>query len=704
MKPSLRLTIVLVLAGCLLVPLRATKVLATLDILVLLPAWTLAARMRTSLIPTLGMSATASPVLFGAVVLVLMLMGIQAYAAAWIAFGVFALLFLAFGETRELDTNDAELRIARWLLVVAAIAGVLAFTLPLTNEWWRVREDSWFHAAVFQRVANHGVPPTDPLFAGLRLQYMYFYHALLVCVSSLSSLGPFHAMILVNSAALVGCVLGFGYLASFFSRRVWPRVLGGAFAVFGMNGLFYLFYPIHFARAFVGDTSGAAVLASFFPWSPYGHATATKLLSVENNQFFFLDKFMLGTALSLTLGLVCTLLALLISARRGLWSRMHALFFVVTVAGLLHLHAVVGVTAVGATLVVLALLLLIRSHTDGNGPSYAALTGLALVGVAIAVPYMFSLFPRGETGGASLRIALQSGQTLGILSDILPALILAIPFLRWWGKRDEWRSAGRAAPPSDGPDEAPAPPGGIVMGRLFGELSLSPSGIVAMWTLIVLVIALVVDLPTTNETKFSFPLFLPLAAFAVGGIDRLWDTRGRRALAVVLVVLSTVPLNGIYFYQAFRDASTIEFADDEMAAYRWIAHATPQDAVFIDADDIVRIPVMAGRDLYWGNETYAKVFSYPVTEMRRRREIRNAVFSEAGLTPRQLGDLRALGRPVWVLLRGVQFDTHLLFQQMRSDPLYEGRFIAGEYGVFEVDLGEVDLGEPADTTFSRDAP
>jgi hypothetical protein len=306
--PSVRLPVrvfvVLALAGLLLVPLLVTRATATLLFVGLVPGWAIAVRARSSLLPTLGLAAAVSPVIFGAVVLVAMLAGLPPVAAAWVAVCACAVLYVAFGGARVV-TNSAEVRIAWWLVAVAAVAAVLAFTLPLTNEWWRMREDSWFHAAVFTHIVQQGLPAVDPYFSPLRLQYVYFYHTILAGAAALSGLGPFRTMILVNAAALVACVFGFQYLASFFSRRVGPRVWGGVFALFAMNGLFYLFYPIRFARAFLGETSGPQVLRHFFPWSPPGHETAARLLSIEGNQFLFLDKFMLGTALSVTFSLVC---------------------------------------------------------------------------------------------------------------------------------------------------------------------------------------------------------------------------------------------------------------------------------------------------------------------------------------------------------------------------------------------------------------
>jgi len=229
-----------------------------------------------------------------------------------------------------------------------------------------------------------------------------------------------------------------------------------------------------------------------------------------------------------------------------------------------------------------------------------------------------------------------------------------------------------------------------MMGRLFGELSLSPAGMVAMWWMIVLVISCVVDLPANNETKFSFLLFLPLAAFAVGGLNRMWaSVRGRR-FAVAFVAACTLPLSGVYMYQAAGDSGPDSLGADEMATYRWIEKATPVDAVFIDSKDIVRIPVLAARDLYWGNETYARNWSYPTAEMILRRATRDSTYSLSGPTPEQVKALEALDRPVYVLARGIQFDDYDGFERLRRNPLFTGRFLAGDYAVFQFDFARAD--------------
>ena len=38
----------------------------------------------------------------------------------------------------------------------------------------RYRSDAWFHAAVIAQIGDYGIPPEDPYFAGLALQWMKY--------------------------------------------------------------------------------------------------------------------------------------------------------------------------------------------------------------------------------------------------------------------------------------------------------------------------------------------------------------------------------------------------------------------------------------------------------------------------------------------------------------------------------------------------
>jgi hypothetical protein len=432
-----------------------------------------------------------------------------------------------------------------------------------------------------------------------------------------------------------------------------------------MNGWFYLFYPIRVARALGGESRGPDMLREFFAWSPEGHDTALRLLSVEGNQFMFLDKFMIGTAFSLTFGLAAAVLFLLAGARRGAWSVRHDVALVLCAAGATALHVVTGATVAMAAALVLALLLVVRAQPAAGGPSYARLVAWIGLGVALVVPYLASTLPRHGGGGASIGFALQARVLLGLVADILPALVLALVFLRGWRDHRD---------------------GEVLGARLFSELSLSATGMLVLWTAIVLVIALTVDLVTNNETKFAFLVHLPLAAFAVGGLERLWERRRARNLALFAVLTAVLPLHMVYFHHAVRDASVCEVTTGEKAAYAWIQRHTPPDAVIIEENDIVRVPVLASRDLYWGGEAYALNWAYDPDEMRDRRLLRDAVFSEESMDDEDRLRLRALGRPVFVVYRTKEHEFTDDAERFLARPGFRGRFTAETVTVFELDL------------------
>jgi hypothetical protein len=485
---------------------------------------------------------------------------------------------------------------------------------------------------------------------------------LLAGCAALAHIDLFYAMILLNAMALTATAFMFYAFAGLFSHRAGPRVAGMCVLLFAMNGWFYLFYPLRLLKVLVGDSRGAAVMRELFPWQPLGHDTALRLLSIEGGPFMFLDKFMLGTAFSLTFSLTLAVLFLLAGARRGVWSARHDVAFVACIAGTMLLHVVTGATVVIATLLVLALLMIVRATPAAGGPSYARLAAWTGLGLALTVPYLLSTTSPG--GSATVSLGLQPRLMLGVLSGVLPALVLALVFLRGGSSHRD---------------------GEVLGARLFSELSLSATGILVLWTGIVLVMALTVDLVTSNETKFVFLAHLSLAALAVGGLERWWDDRRARRVLVLAVLSATLPLHMLYFHHAVRDASVDEETPGQQAAYAWIRTHTPPDAVFIDESDRVRIPVRASRDLYWGTEVYAFNWGYDPEEMRARRLLRDAVYSIDGLSDDDRLRLEALGRPVYVIYQTKLDEFTDDGERFLSRPGFKGRFTAERVSVFEVD-------------------
>jgi hypothetical protein len=669
---SYRIVFLVAVVGLLAVPVTGLRLVAALVILCYLPAAPFAARAGLPFLSAIALIVTVSPLLIALPVMAVMVLGLPVETAVWAIVGISMAQFLTYGTQRALSATTAEKRLLIGLVVVVAVAAILTLWLPATNTWWRFREDSWFHAAVFRRIANYGLPAVDPYFSPLRLQYMYFYHVLLLTVSTLTGLGPFGAMIFTNFIALGGCVLGFNFLAGLFTQRSSIRVTGVILCMFAMNGLFYLFFPLRLVRAVWGEMTGSNLLQQYYSLSPLGHATVSRFISVEGNQHLFLDKFMLGTALSLTLGLVCALLALMVLAHKGRWTWIHSFFYVVVLSGAMFLHLVVGVTiaaaTVGTIIVTAVLRPRIRAPEDEGGLAVRWQAFLAIFSIVIVIPYMINVMPHGGPG-PSVTISIQSRQVFGVLSCLLPALIPAL----WYLVRAER------------PRRPDAAGGG-----------LSSSGVLAVWAACVLAIALLVDLPTINETKFVFPLYIALSALAVGALER-WTTalsprsgrsgrsgRSRGSWVVAYVVLCTLPLNVLYFAGAFADRSEFNRTPSEISLYDWIRKTTRDEAVFLEADDIVRIPVLAERDQYWGTEAYAHIWGYPPDEIEVRRALRDAIFGEKELTDDLLEHAAALRRPFYVILRNIHADGGKKFKSLADDPRLTGKFMYENIAVFEL--------------------
>lgn len=656
---SYRIVFLVAIVALLAVPVAAVRVFAALVIMCYLPAAPFAARAGTGLPASLALIVGVSPLMIVVPVMVVVLLGLPVMTAVWAIVGIAMAQFLVYGTQRALVAASDEKRLLIAMGVILLVAVVLSIWLPVTNTWWRVREDSWFHAAVYNRIGNHGMPVADPYFSPIRLQYMYFYHIVLLTVSTLTGLGPFGAMIFANLMALAACVFGINYLVGFFARSTGARALAVSLCVFGMNGLFYLFFPIRIARAFLGETSGVEILKHFFTLSPPGYETASRFLSIEGNQFLFLDKFMLGTALSLTLGLTCIVLGLILSMRSGRWNWILTYFYVATLCGIMFLHLIIGITVVAATAGLMGVLAITgpRGKTASGDLTITRQAVFTALAVGITFPYIMSVLPH-DSAERSVRFALQWRQFVGIAACVFA---VAIPAL-WHPLR------------------------GLRTRRGSGPLrGLGPAGTVAVWAAVVTGMALVIDLPTTNETKFAFPLHLALAALAAGTLER-WLSAGKRGryVAIAFVLLCTVPVNLIYFGCAFADRTQFKVTPSEQSFYQWIQKSTAEDALFLEAGDITRIPVLAARDLYWGTEVYARNWNYPDREMDPRRALRDAVFAGNGPDESLLAHAALLDRPMYVVLRDIHADGGKRFKILADNPYLDGKYMTESIAVFKV--------------------
>jgi len=494
---------------------------------------------------------------------------------------------------------------------------VLTAYLPMTREWWRIRSDAWFHAAVISQISDYGIPPEDPYFAGMPLQYMWFYHVLVLVLSRGAELDPFRVMALVNIQALLALGVAGWQLCGVFRRTFAHRLGAVSVLLLGFNGAFWLFLPVKMVKAMMGDVRGFDEIKRTYALFPLDYARALDFTNIYYNQEFFLDKFMVATAFGLSLAFM---VAGWYGAAAYLQRRRAAPLVLLagSLLGMLGFHSLVGfVMLVG----IFGGAILAWLFRDRAAP-FPVRQVLVLLGVSLGVflasgPYLYQVMHLKEKEQVfPLSVSLR--KTGGIF--ISCAFALALVLLR----RPLFREKSLAA-----------------RFFLFGALSVA-------------VFCLVIMLPGPNTyDKLGYLVFLPLATLGGIALADLWPGRGggarRRVIAWTFACM--VPVNAIAFIGCFLTADTVEVTPPEARLSVWLRENTSRDALIVDDNDRVVFLVTVPRRYLWGCLAYAEQWGYPRLEMSRRLHMRRALYSPDALDASTLDVLGGIGEPLYAIVR-----------------------------------------------------
>ncbi len=143
-------------------------------------------------------SVVVSPVLAGVSAVLLMALGVSVHTTAVAIASASAILGAVALFSRsafvELDRVEDGARVSRRQVLI--LFGIIAVTCvivgyhPFVSEWWRLRTDGFFHIAVISQIEHYGIPPEDPYFHGMPLQYMWFFHVLAAVVTEATNIQP----------------------------------------------------------------------------------------------------------------------------------------------------------------------------------------------------------------------------------------------------------------------------------------------------------------------------------------------------------------------------------------------------------------------------------------------------------------------------------------------------------------------------------
>ncbi len=604
-------------------PLRAVCAYA---VLMILPGLSLGLFVfrRESRLKIVASALVVSPVVSTLLFTLLLLAGVKTdaslriLAAAFAAAGIASALVKGERPKRILDRSQA-------MVLAVFTAALLLFVgyLPLTSEWWRTFSDAWFHAAIVHQIDGFGIPPEDPYFAGFPLQYMWLYHVLVYILWKATSIEPFKVMPLINLHALVIFVLA-SFLCSLRLRRGKGTFEHGfssvLLAVFGLNAVFWAFFPLKLLRAFTGSVRGMAEITNIFSLSPLNIITVRKFLEVYNNQVFFLDKFIVSTPFSLGLAFMAAFWLGVVGFLSG-GGKKDLVPAGAALLGLLAFHPAVGfIMLVGLYGGSMALFAWPRKAEDYSKARIWTLLALGTAALAAMSPYLYEIMRYKEKDNV-IPLGVSLAKTGGILISCALALFLAA----FQAKR-------------------------LRADRFSAHLYL------VFATAAITAFCLVINLPGPNTfDKFPFFVFYPLAV--VGGwtlADYYLDAKSSpsgRTRAIVMLLLLLAPANIIAAVGYYRTPSVRAERGTEKLLATWIRENTPRDALIIDSGDRVSLLVEGPRRYYWGIDYYARLWGYDRVEMQRRRHVRDVLFSKGDIDSATFEALAAIEEEVYVVVR-----------------------------------------------------
>ena len=595
---------------------------------------------------TLGLAL--SP-LAAAVAAWLLLRGGQPLPVAAKLVGIAGWLLYAGGEARGLGRGalgeaDGPADRAAWGWSLAAMAFV---AIPyLASAYIRVRSDTWIHAGIAWEIALRGVPPQDPRFAGLPLNYVWFYNLFVALCTSIRPGGsPFTVMCVANVVWIATLV----WLGWQLAWLVW-RERGAARAALpllltGLNAGALVLWPLWFVRAFFGETRGMAEVRRVIAGA---HWNTIEVLYSLPAPFAWMvnswDKYMVGTALGY--GYLLMLVSLWAGARwlaepghpaklgpgrpEGALPAWRWLVVAgLAAAGMMLFHSVVGLSAIPVLVAACALLSFLawRGALDLPPSRPLALALASLVGLAAAWPYFHSIFSGW------------SPERLGVENHYL--------HIGWQMPWTLFTSCGLTA--------VAAWPG---VRRALAERRVAATWLVA-WTAGMVGFALVVHLPLDNETKFVWQVFAPLAVLGGAGLPALltgWRRRLGTPLAGALVACcfalpSVLLLGGYLADRSFAIAPETQRAPGEDSLYAWVRARTPVGAVFVDEGFRDVLNVEGRRRLLLGTTSGPDKAAFPLGALLRRRAVMADLYGPVADLAGDAALLDSLGAPVYVLYR-----------------------------------------------------
>jgi hypothetical protein len=597
----------------------------------------------------------------------------------WILFAAGESRSLAGGERSGADAPGDR---AAWAWGLAA---ALFVALPLfVDPWTRFRSDTWVHTGIVFEISERGVPPQDPRFAGLPLNYVWFYNLFIALLDALREpLGgsPFTNIAVANLCWMATQVaLGWQLAWSIWRERAAARATL-PLLLLGLNAGTLLLWPLWFVRAFIGDVTGWDEVHRILRNMPFGTVDVMRQLGAP---FAYMvnswDKYMLGTAIGYAWLLMLVLLWAAArwfepgaspatppspaadagreagATERGDWRWLGVAF--AAAAGTMLFHSVVGLSVIPVSLGACVLYAAWARMDPTLGPSRRPMlfAGALVLGLLVTWPYFRSIVAGWSPDRSGVRHEYLR------LHWAMPWTLLSACGVAAWAA---WAGAVRA-----------------IAERRRAALWL------LAWTLGMTAFACVVHLPQNNEHKFVWQVLVPLAVLGgpgfpviLAGVRRRLGTPLAAMVGVLAFVLpSLLLLDGFLRDPSGRTAYEMSRAPGERELYDWVRTHTPANAVFTDFHARDVLLVEGRRRLFVGTARAPDVAAFPSDQMAHRRAVVADLYGPARELEADAACLDSLGAPAYLLFRAEDFTDAVPWTALEADSGQFQRVYADAFG------------------------
>lgn len=524
----------------------------------------------------------------------------------------------------------------RAIVIICSCFGALVLLSYLANSFLTVRSDSWYHASIVSEIIDRGIPPKEPWLPDTPIRYMWIYHLFIASSKELMGLTVFQALGLFN---IVNAFV-FPYLIARFTALFTPKVrhiiAAPLLAIAGLESPAWILWLLSLGRAFIGQVRGIHEITRILGSVDLNSERVIYFLSpFERWQRFgnfmvnTIDKFLTVTPFNhaLNLFVLCFIIAISVDFKRKTVLRSSITAFLVMLAALLF-HVIVGATLILTVLGSGVLLALIQKMKYREAvPFYHALVlpGAAILAGALAMPYLWSLM--GENaGGAGIREHLH----IGIRTLVTIAAPIAVLFF----------------------------PARRAMRNIF-SFSSDSRKVLGLWLMSLLFLNIFVNLPTRNESKLVFPLFIllcPPVAWAI--IDELSAARGGKLFLkslVVAILFVVPPVLTVRGFILARPVNSIEAKRDRVTPedrriFEWIQRNSNPNAVIVESNEYEMMPVYAHRRDVCPAQRTVSVLGYRGELVDACARMRDELASNEPLTQADIDFMNSLGVEVLIIL------------------------------------------------------